>query len=118
MAPPRLSNMATGADTVDSESNSDMAPPEGWGFCLRMLCCQDSFEQFEDGGVADIKVDRYEADQHLAAMKRALVAHDALCRMLSQVEVPAENLPTKLWNAIHDAQRLGLITQTQLYLFD
>ena len=56
-----------------------------------------------------MQVDAYEIDLRLAAMQRALVAHDALTRSLSQVDMPSNMLPSMLLDAITTAKRLGLI---------
>ena len=81
---------------------------------LRSLLENNASSVFQADGVADIVVDTYEIDLRLAAMHRALVAHDALTRMLSRVDVPESELPTKLWDAIQHAERLGLINRQEV----
>ena len=60
-----------------------------------------------------MKVDAYELELRLAAMQRALVAHDALNRRLSQVDVPSTELPDKLMDGITLAERLALISNQE-----
>ena len=60
-----------------------------------------------------MQVDAYEIDLRLAAMQRALVAHDALTRILSQVDMPSNELPSTLLDAITIAERLELINKQE-----
>ena len=57
--------------------------------------------------VADVPVDSYEIDLRIAAMHRALVAHQAIIKQLSQVGVP--DLPDNLFDSISRAEHLGLL---------
>ena len=61
--------------------------------------------------VADVPVNCYEIDLRLAAMRRALMAHQSLNTMLSQTGVV--DLPTKLIDSIHMTESLGITDHQQ-----
>ena len=81
---------------------------------LRTLLEEKDSEDFRPGGVADVPVDAFEVDHRLAAMQQALVAHDAMIRMLSQVDMPARDLPNRLVDAIAKAEELELIHRKEV----
>jgi hypothetical protein len=61
--------------------------------------------------VADVPVDSYEIDLRLAAMKRALVAHQALNNFLSRVGV--DDLPKSLISSIETAEALDIVSHPE-----
>jgi PBP1b-binding outer membrane lipoprotein LpoB len=61
--------------------------------------------------VADVPVDSYEIDLRLHAMKRALVAHQAINKQLSGVGVA--NLPNSLIESIKLAEELSIVSHAQ-----
>ena len=81
---------------------------------LRSLLEDRASNAFRTDGVADTQVDVYEIDLRLAAMQRALVAHDALTRVLCQVDVPVGELPGKLLDAIAKAEGLSVISSKEV----
>jgi hypothetical protein len=76
---------------------------------LRTLLDARQSEVF--GAVADVVIDTGSIDNRLAAMHRALVAHDALCAYLASVDVPMPIVT--LIDAIKKATELGLITERE-----
>lgn len=76
---------------------------------LRTLLSQEQDKAFPQHGIADVPVAAYEIDLRLAAMQRALVAHDALNRALSQVLGADAELPDKLLTSISVAESHGII---------
>ena len=67
-------------------------------FTLRTMLEPRSSRKFAFNGVADEPVSEYEVDLRLAAMKTAIVAHDALTRRLSRVD--SVELPENMSRAI------------------
>ena len=103
---PRQSTPQTGQDP---RSLSGAPVSNSNNLTLRALIDPPASKRFRTGGVADTQVDMYYLDRRLAAMQRALVAHAALGKMLSQVDVPSNELPKGLLDAIAKAQSLGLV---------
>ena len=64
-----------------------------------------SSRKFAFNGVADEPVSEYEVDVRLAAMKTAIVAHDALTRRLSRVD--SVELPENMSMALSRSTALG-----------
>ena len=81
------------------------------GLNLRNELPQRSVRAFNNGPLADIIVSDRSLNLRLAKMRRALVAHDALCFMLAEVgvEMPIGTLVT----AISEALKLELITTSE-----
>ena len=97
-SPPQTGSGTAASTTAAASTTSSLT--------LRSLLEHKASEAFAPHGVADIPIDTYEIDFRLAAMQRALVAHDAINRLLSQVEVV--DLPDKLLDSIVRAEALGL----------
>ena len=81
------------------------------GLNLRNELPQRAVRAFNNGPLADIILSDRSLNLRLAEMRRALVAHDALCFMLAEVgvEMPIGTLVT----AISEALKLELITTSE-----
>ena len=74
---------------------------------LRALLGASASAVFADHGVADVLVSRFEIDARLSAMQKALVAHDAINRLLSRVGVT--DMPDKLLDSTEMAAHEQII---------
>ena len=78
---------------------------------LRCFLEKGESDKFDKHGIADIPVNEFKMDKRLAAMQRALVAHDALTIQLKKVDAEA---PTTLKDAIAKASELDLIVPEEV----
>ena len=105
----------TGGRSGDTAGTPPAAPPTPPRVSLRPLIGSRASSAFAattaDGGrrlsVADVLVDSYEIDLRMAAMHRALVAHQAINKLLSELEMP--DLPSTLLGSIEKAEELDLV---------
>ena len=74
---------------------------------LRAFLGDKASAAFQKNGVADVPVSTFEIDARLSAMQKALVAHDAINRSLSNVG--ATEMPDKLLTSIEKAEQIGIL---------
>ena len=96
-----------------AHNTSSSALPEGRYLRLRPKLeeterIQSAFRTSEDRiSVADVDVPAYDIELRLAKIRRALIAHAAVNRLLARVGIT--NSPTKMIDAIHKGEDLGVV---------
>jgi hypothetical protein len=120
---PCVEPAAGAASTAPSATPTAFLPPEtsptpgtsttpGGTLTLRAGLERHESMLFPRDGLADVAVDRYELDVRMSIILNAMVAHQSICRVMSDM-VLGEQLPKSLVQAIERGSSLGIIDRKQ-----